>query len=117
MTNPLLADWKTPFALAPFDRITDDDFAPAFDTALREARSEVAAIADNPAPATFANTVEALESSGQALRKVLSVFFTLSGADSNPRRQELQRDFGPKLAAFSSEVTGNKQLFARVRAL
>lgn len=117
MTNPLLADWHTPFALAPFDSISDDDFAPAFETALGAARAEVAAIAENPEPATFANTIEALESSGAALDKVLSVFFTLAGADSTPKRQELQRDFGPKLAAYSSELYGNKALFARVAAL
>ncbi|SEM70548.1 peptidyl-dipeptidase Dcp [Roseovarius tolerans] len=117
MTNPLLAEWKTPFALAPFDAISDEDFAPAFDAAMQEARAEVAAIADNPDAPTFANTIEALEASGKALDKVLSVFFTVAGADSNPRRQELQRDFGPKLAAYSSELYGNKQLFARVEAV
>jgi len=117
MTNPLLADWQTPFAIAPFDQITDADFAPAFEAALREARDEVEAIADTPEPASFANTIEALEASGKALTKVCSVFFTLAGADSNPRRQELQRDFGPKLAAHASEIYGNKTLFARVEAL
>ena len=57
------------------------------------------------------------KASGKALDKVLSVFFTVAGADSNPRRQELQRDFGPKLAAYSSELYGNKALFARVEAV
>ena len=117
MTNPLLADWQTPFAIAPFDQITDADFAHAFEAALREARAEVEAIADTPEPASFANTIEALEASGKALTKVCSVFFTLAGADSNPRRQELQRDFGPKLAAHASALYGNKTLFARVEAL
>jgi peptidyl-dipeptidase Dcp len=106
MTNPLLADWQTPFAIAPFDQITDADFAPAFEAALREARAEVEAIADTPEPASFANTIEALEASGKALTKVCSVFFTLAGAD-----------FGPKLAAHASEIYGNKTLFARVEAL
>ncbi|MFB9149663.1 M3 family metallopeptidase [Roseovarius ramblicola] len=117
MTNPLLADWDTPFGLAPFDEIADTDFAPAFDAALAEARAEVATIADNPAPPDFANTVEALEFSGRALDRVLSVFFTVAGADSNPARQELQREFAPKLAAWSSELYGNKALFARIEAL
>ena len=117
MTNPLLAEWATPFALAPFDEITDVDFAPAFEAALAEARAEVAAIADNPAPPTFANTVEALEFSGKALNRVLSVFFTVAGADSSPERQALQRAFAPKLAAWSSELYGNKALYARIEAL
>jgi peptidyl-dipeptidase Dcp len=117
MTNPLLADWKTPFGIAPFDAISDEDFAPAFETALSEHLSEIAAIADNPAPATFANTIEAMEGAGVALDQVLSVFFSVAGADSNPARQELQRAFSPKLAAHSSAIYGNAALFGRVRDL
>jgi peptidyl-dipeptidase Dcp len=117
MTNPLLSEWKTPFEMAPFDIVSDEDFAPAFDAALEEARAEIAAIADNPEPPTFANTVEALEVAGEKLDKVLSVFFTVAGADSNDRRQELQREFSPKLAAYSSEIYGNKALFQRIATL
>ncbi|MGK8232985.1 M3 family metallopeptidase [Roseovarius sp. MS2] len=117
MTNMLLADWNTTFDLAPFDAISDADFAPAFDTALAQARTEVMAIAENSAPPSFANTIEALEASGKGLDRVLSMFYTLAGADSNPKRQELQREFAPKLAAYSSELYGNKALFARIESL
>ncbi|WP_299353828.1 M3 family metallopeptidase [uncultured Shimia sp.] len=117
MTNPLLSDWNTPFELAPFDRITDDDFAPAFEQALADHASEIDAIAQNSAPATFANTIEAMEAAGEALDKVLSAFFTVAGADSNPAREALQRDFSPKLAAHSSAISSNKALFARVAAI
>lgn len=117
MTNMLLADWNTTFDLAPFDAISDADFAPAFDTALAQARTEVMAIAENSAPPSFANTIEALEASGKGLDRVLSVFYTLAGADSNPKRQELQREFAPKLAAYSSELYGNKALFSRIESL
>ncbi|HEY9037575.1 MAG TPA: M3 family metallopeptidase [Roseovarius sp.] len=117
MTNPLLGAWDTPFALAPFDRITDADFAPALETALTLARAEIGAIAAGPEAPTFANTIETLEASGKALDKVLSVFFTVAGADSNPARQALQRDFAPKLAAYSSWIYAQKPLFARIEAL
>ena len=117
MTNPLLSEWKTPFEMAPFDKVSDEDFAPAFETALEEARGEIAAIADNPEPPTFANTVEALEVAGEKLDKVLSVFFTVAGADSNEKREALQREFSPKLAAYSSEIYGNKVLFQRIATL
>ncbi|SEM11480.1 peptidyl-dipeptidase Dcp Metallo peptidase. MEROPS family M03A [Roseovarius azorensis] len=117
MANMLLADWQTPFGLAPFEAIDDADFVPAFKIALAEARAEVEAIADNPEAPSFANTIEALEASGKRLDRVLSVFYTLAGADSNPKRQELQRDFGPKLAAHFSEVYGNKALFRRIESL
>ncbi|MBC7163591.1 MAG: M3 family metallopeptidase [Roseovarius sp.] len=117
MTNPLLAEWDTPFGLAPFDAITDEDFAPAFEAAMAAARAEIAAIADNPEAPGFANTIQALEAAGKALDRVLSVFFTLAGADSTPARQALQRDFAPRLAAHSSEIYGNKALFARIDTL
>ena len=117
MTNPLLADWKTPFGLPPFDKIKDDDFAPAFETAMDEARANIAKIAENPDAPTFANTIEALERADAPLNRVLGVFFNVAGADSNPKREELQRDFSPKLAAYGSEITNNKPLFQRVETL
>ena len=117
MTNPLLKEWGGPFKLAPFDEISDEDFEPAFEKALEAARAEVKAIAEKSEKPSFANTIEALEASGESLDKVLSVFFTVAGSDSNPKRQELQRAFSPKLAAYSSEVTGNKKLFDRIEAL
>ncbi|MDM8164716.1 M3 family metallopeptidase [Roseovarius sp.] len=117
MTNPLLDDWSTPHEIAPFDRIEDAHFAPAFETALTEARAEIAAIADNPAQPDFANTIEALERAGKPLSRVLSVFFSVAGADTNPKRQELQRAFSPRLAAYSSEVYANKPLFQRIETL
>tara|TARA_R110002049_G_scaffold36734_8_gene116784 strand:- start:891 stop:1610 length:720 start_codon:yes stop_codon:yes gene_type:complete len=115
--NPLLQDWNTPFSLAPFDQVSDDDFAPALEQALEAHKAEIAAIADNPAPANFANTVEALEAAGHLLDQVLGVFFTVAGADSNPAREALQRDFSPKLSAHFSDITANKALFARVDAV
>ncbi len=114
MTNPLLQDWQTPFGLAPFDRISDEDFAPALEAALTAHNAEIEAIAQNPDEADFGNTIEALEAAGGALDKVLGVFFTVAGAYSTPAREELQRDFSPKLAAHFSEISANKALFFRV---
>lgn len=117
MTNPLLIDWTTPHGLPPFDMISDDDFAPAVDVALDEARSAIAAIAENTDAPTFANTIEAMELAEVTLGKVLGAFYGVAGADSNPAREALQRDFGPKLSAFGSEITENKALFARIEDL
>ena len=114
MTNPLLADWTTPYGLPPFDQISDDDFAPAVDAVLTEARAEIMAVADNPEPATFDNTILALELSERGLGRVLGTFYGIAGADSNAAREGLQRDFAPLLSAFGSEVTENKALFARI---
>lgn len=117
MTNPLLSTWDTPFEIAPFAAIKDADFAPAFEQALEEHSAEVQAIADNADAPTFANTVEALEAAGGALDKVLSVFFTVAGADSNAEREALQRDFSPKMAAHFAAISSNKALFARLADL
>ncbi|WP_411351462.1 M3 family metallopeptidase [Leisingera aquaemixtae] len=117
MSNPLLSRWDTPFEIAPFNSISDDDFAPALEQALAAHKAQIGAIANSAEPPGFANVIEALETPCRALEQVLSVFFTVAGADSNPKRQELQREFSPKLAAHFSAITANKALYARVKAV
>lgn len=110
-------DWTTPFGLPPFDLIRDEDFAPAFDAALAEARANIAAIADNSDAPTFANVIEALELAEGALDRAAGVFYNLASADSNDAREALMRDLAPKMSAFSSEVSNNKALFGRIETL
>lgn len=117
MTNPLLAAWTGPFGLPPFDAVSDEDFAPAMEQALAEDLAEVMEVAENAEPPTFANTIEGLMRCGAALDRVTGVFFNLAGSDSNPKREELMREFSPKLAAHSAEIYGNAQLFARIRTV
>ncbi|MFP1643989.1 M3 family metallopeptidase [Pontitalea aquivivens] len=117
MTNPLLQDWAGPFGLPPFAALSDDHFGPAFDAGLAQARAAIAAIAENPAPPSFANTIAALELAEATLDRVAGVFYNLAGADSTPAREALMRELAPKMAAFSSEVTMNRALFARIEAL
>lgn len=116
MTNPLLQVWDTPFGLPPFDKIQDTDFAPAVDAALDEARANIAAITAE-ATVTFANTIEALDLADQTLDRVLSAFYAVAGADTNPAREALSREFAPKLSAYSSEITTNAALFQRIDQL
>ena len=115
--NALLTPWDTAFGLPPFAQITDDDFAPAFDAGLAEARAAITAIADSPDAPTFANTIEAMELAEGLLDRVGGVFYNLAGADSTDAREALQRDLAPKMSAFSSEVTNNTALFQRVETL
>ena len=117
MTNPLLAPWTAPFGLPPFDAIRDEDFAPAFDQGLAEARAAIAAIAENPAAPSFANTIEALELCEETLSRSAAVFYSVASADSTVAREALQRDLAPKLAAYSSEITNNRPLFQRIDTL
>ncbi|KNG95076.1 M3 family metallopeptidase [Pseudaestuariivita atlantica] len=117
MTNSLLAPWDTPFNVPPFDRIDDSEFAEAVETGLAEHRAEIDAIAQNPDAPDFGNTIGALEASGRTLDRVLGVFFNLAGSDSNDTRQDLQRRFSPMLARHSADITANRALFDRIRAV
>ena len=117
MGNPLLGVWNTAFGLPPFGQIKDSDFAPAFEVALAQARARVAEIASDPAAPSFANVIEALELSEEALSQVSGVFYNLTGADSTPAREALQSEMAPKLSAYASEITNNRALFGRIEAL
>ena len=117
MTNPLLQDWTGPFGLPPFEKITDADFAPAFDAALAQARAAIAEIAENAEAPDFTNTIAAMEQAEGTLDRVAGVFYNLAGADSTPAREALMRDLAPQMAAFSSEVTMNAALFARIEVI
>jgi peptidyl-dipeptidase Dcp len=117
MTNPLLADWDGAFGLPPFGAIRDEDFGPAFEAALADARAAIAVIAGDAAAPTFANTIEAMEQADGLLDRVSGVFYNLAGADSTEAREELMRDLAPKMSEYSSEITNNKALFKRIEEL
>ncbi|MGL4812123.1 MAG: peptidase M3, partial [Beijerinckiaceae bacterium] len=76
-SNPLLQPWTTPIELPPFGQIRPEHFTPAFDEALAQHNAEIHAIAESDASPDFANTIEALEKSGDALSKVSGVFYNL----------------------------------------
>lgn len=117
MTNPLLAPWDTPFGLPPYDRIEDDHWMPAAEAVIAEARAAVEAIAANPEPPSFDNTIAALEVSDEGMGRVFGAFHAVASADSTPARQSLQRDFAPMLSAYTSWVIGNRALFERIDTL
>ncbi len=116
-SNPLLETWNTPFGVPPFDRIRAEDFPPAFDQAMAEHRAEIAAIAANPAPPSFANTVEALERSGRLLDRTRSVFFNLVASQASDALQAVERDYAPRLARHRTEMALNPAIFRRIAAL
>ena len=115
--NPLLQKWTAPFEAPPFAEIKPEHFRPAFNAALKEHDAEIAAIADNPEPPTFANTVDAMEMGGEKLRRVSAVFFGLSGANTNEALEKIERDVAPILAKHRSAIFLNEKLFRRVDAL
>jgi peptidyl-dipeptidase Dcp len=115
--NPVLEPWTGPFEAPPFAAIKPEHFAPAFEVAIAEKRAEIVAIAANPAAATFANTIDALERSGGKLDRIASLFFNLSGADTSDAIEAIEREIAPALSRLSSEIYLNDALFRRVDAL
>ncbi len=116
--NVLLADWTGPYdGVPPWDKVKPELFPEAIQFGIDEQRREVLAIANNPAAPTFANTVEALEKSGQRLDRVLSLFGVMTSNMTTPQYQALDKEWSPKLSAAYDEITLNPKLFQRVKTL
>lgn len=115
--NPFFAESTLPLKYPPFDKIKDSDFGPAFDRGMTEQLAEVETIANNAEPATFENTIVALEKSGQVLGRATTVFFNLTGADTNDTREKLQGQYAAKLSAHGDAIALNPKLFARIKSL
>ena len=115
--NPFYAPSKLPFQAPPFDKIKDSDYQPAIEAGMAEQIREVEAIADNPAPPTFENTLVALEKTGVLLNRVMGVFNGVTGANTNPELQKVQTIEAPKLAAHQDAIFLNARLFARIKTV
>ena len=111
--NPLL----TPFDTAPFSKIKNEHFKPAFLQAIEDARAEIDAIANSKQVPTFENTIAALDFAGQQLDRVSSVFFNLNSAETNPEIQKIAQEVSPLLSEFSNDITLNEDLFKRVKTV
>jgi peptidyl-dipeptidase Dcp len=116
-SNPFYAPSTLPFHAPPFDKIKDSDYQPAMEAGMAQQIQEVEAIADNPAAPTFENTLVALEKSGRLLDRVSSVFFGVTGANTDPELQKVQGIVAPKLAATQDAIYLNAKLFARIKAV
>ncbi len=116
-SGPFAAPSPLPMHYPQFDKIKDSDFAPAFDAGMAIQLREMAAIADNPAPPTFENTIVAMEKSGQVLNRATSVFFNLVATDKNDAREKLETEYAPKFSAHADAIALNPKLFARIKTL
>jgi peptidyl-dipeptidase Dcp len=116
--NPVLAEWTGPHGGAPpFDRIATDQFVPALEAAMAEKRADIARIAGNPAPPSFANTLEALEASGPQLTRATRLYNVFTSTMNTPAMREVETWASPKLAALRDETIQNGALFARIKAV
>ena len=115
--DPFQETWTGAFGVPPFGAIAHAHFRPAFARALAEHDAEIAAIAGRAEAPDFANTIEALERSGQALARVGKVFWALAGAHTDKEIQAIEREMAPKLAAHHSRIHLNAALFRRIAAV
>lgn len=115
--NPFFETWNTPFGVPPFSRITPGHFLPAFAEGMKRQLAEIEAITANPAAPDFQNTVEALERSGEFLRRVSDVFSNWNGSDTNPELQAIARQTAPLQARHRSAIMLNPTLFGRIDAV
>ena len=116
-TNPLLKAWTTPFGVPPFGEIKPEHFLPAIKAGVDQQRKEIEAIATNPQPPTFANTIEAMENAGELLSKASPVFSNMQSSNTNEQLQAINREVAPLLTALRDDIRLNPALFARVKTL
>src|ERR1700722_3998887 len=116
--NPILAEWGGAHGGAPaFDQLAVDQFIPAMEAGMAQKRADVTAIADNPAPPTLANTLEALEASGPLLTRASRLYNIYTSTMSSPAMREVETWASPQLARLRDEITQNGKLFARIKAV
>ena len=117
MQNLLVKPFKTPFDTAPFSKIKNAHFLPAFKLAIQEAKKEIDTIVNNSDNPTFQNTIEALDFSGEQLDRISSIFFNLNSAETNDVIQKIAQEVSPLLSEFSNDIALNETLFKRVKSV
>jgi peptidyl-dipeptidase Dcp len=116
-SNPFAKESTLPFHYPAFDKITNDDYAPAFKEGMRQHAAEIEAIANNKAAPTFDNTIVAMERAGQLLGRVSTVFYNLVGTNTNEEMQKLDKELAPQLSAHSDAIRLNAKLYQRIKSL
>ena len=118
LLNPLLKEWKGPYGGVPaFNLVKISDFKPALEAAMKQKQAEIDAIANSKAPATFENTIAALEKCGMALARVRTYYDIWSSNLNNPEFEKVEAEMEPKLAALNDKITQNEALFKRIKAV
>lgn len=115
--NPFFSDYKTPHGTAPFDKIKNEHFEPAFDKAIEMHKSEINKLVAQRALPTFGNTILPFERSGELLSQVSSVFFNLNSSESSPEMREMAKRIQPRLTEHSNDIYLNNSLFQKIKTV
>ena len=107
----------TPYESAPFSRFTPTDYLPAIEKAIAESLAQINSITQNPEPATFKNTIEALAYTGLALDRLTAMFFNLNSAETNDALQAEAQRISPFLTDYSNDIRLNEALFKRIKTV
>lgn len=113
--NILLRPFETAHQTAPFSKIHKEDYLPAFQEAIEQTKTEVRAICEDEAPASFPNTIEGLAYSGLMLDQISNIFFNLHSAETDDDMDRIAQQVAPKLAELSNDIILNEQLFERIK--
>lgn len=115
--NMLNKPFNTVHDTAPFSNIKNEDFLPAFEQAITDAKAEIQQIVKNSETPTFENTLEAMAFSGMNLDRISSIFFNLHSAETNDEIEAIAQEVAPKLSEFSNDITLNFDLFQRIKTV
>jgi len=115
--NPFLTNYSTPFGVPPFTEIENQHFIPAIKEGIKQQQKEIEAIINNPEPATFANTIEALDYSGSLLRQVSNVFGNLQSANTSDELQQLAKEASPIRTKHYDDIMLDADLFGRIKTV
>ena len=115
--NPLLGDFNTPHNAAPFDKIKNQHFLPAFEAGIKKGEQEVEAIKNNQDAPTFENTVEALDNVGRSLGRTAGIFFNLLSSETNDELQDIAQKVSPMITKFQNDISLDPVLFEKVKAV
>lgn len=117
MDNPFFGEWNTPYGIPDFEKIKPEHYMPAFEEGIKRQKAEIDAITANSEAPTFANTIEALEQSGDLLNEVSAVFFNLAECINSPEMEKIAEEATPLVSAHGDDIMLNAKLFERVKAV
>ena len=113
--NPFYEKYSAPFAVPPFDKILNKHYLPAFKEGIVQHNIEIEKIVSNSAAPDFANTIVALDKSGDLLGRVAYVFFNVKEANTNDSIDQIAEVVAPLLSQHTDEIYLNEKLFSKVK--